>query len=158
MMALQPSSNTRQPRMCESLWSVITAILSLWQSSIVRGLAGSALAIHRLCHDDVKALCPLQRLHEHRQPQTVLCLQEEQQNAHQKESPKSQREGNLDIAPVCSGAGVEQVDSAEVVVKSVWKAACSRMEDTFNAHVTPTYGMCGFSGPDSDNDSDIYCD
>ena len=57
-------------------------------------------------------------------------MQEEQQKALKEELAKGHEEGDFDVVPVWSGAGVGQIhsiDSAEDVVKSVWKAACLRM-------------------------------
>ncbi|CAL5229038.1 g12286 [Coccomyxa viridis] len=61
---------------------------------------------------------------------TVAPAEEEKQKALKEKLAKGQQEGDLDVAPVWSGAGVGQIhsiDSAEEVVKSVWDAACARM-------------------------------
>lgn len=71
-------------------------------------------------------------------PQRVCCLQEEKQKALKEKLAKGQQEGDLDVAPVWSGAGVGQIhsiDSAEEVVKSVWDAACARMREISGKNV-----------------------
>ena len=81
-------------------------------------------------------------------------------NPSKKGLANGQPKGDPEVMSICCGAGVgriSSVDRAEEIVKSVWEAACSRMKDTYNAHVTPTYDMC-FDDFASDNDSDIYCD